>query len=177
MTNTSRHGGLLAAIFLTLCLAGQAQTPEEKLAALNLTLPSVSKSIANYVPAVRSGHLLFLSGHIPRDARNQVITGKLGRDLDVAAGAAAAKATALALLATLKAELGDLRKVRRIVRVGGFVNCTDDFTQQPAVMNGCSDLLVAVFGDAGRHARSALGQSALPLGAAVEIELVAEIAD
>lgn len=153
------------------------ETPEQRLAALGLTLPATSVPVANYVPAVRAGNLLFLAGHIARDDEGRVIAGKVGRELDEAAAAEAAKRTALALIATLKAELGDLSRVKRIVRVGGFVNCTDEFTRQPAVMNGCSDLLVAVFGDAGRHARAALGTNALPLGAAVEIELVAEVTD
>lgn len=155
--------------------ASAAPTPEQNLAALGLSLPPTGNPVANYVPAVRTGNLIFLAGHIPRDEKGAVITGRLGRDLDEAAGAAAARRTALALLATLKAELGELSRVKRIVRVGGFVACTEDFTRQPAVINGCSDLLVAVFGDAGRHARAAVGVPALPLGAAVEIELVAEI--
>jgi enamine deaminase RidA (YjgF/YER057c/UK114 family) len=164
-------------LFFVVLTAGlrAGETPEQRLAALGLTLPPTSAPVANYVPAVRTGHLLFLAGHISRDARGAVIAGKVGRDLDEAAAAQAAQRTALALIATLKAELGELSRVKRIVRVGGFINCTDEFTRQPAVMNGCSDLLVAVFGDAGRHARAALGTNALPLGAAVEIELVAEI--
>lgn len=170
---------LRASIVLFVLSAGAAlganETPEQKLAALGLALPATSAPVANYVPAVRAGNLLFLAGHISRDAEGKVIAGKVGRDLDEAAAVQAARRSALALIATLKAELGDLRRVKRIVRVGGFVNCTDDFTRQPAVMNGCSDLLVAVFGDAGRHARAALGTNALPLGAAVEVELVAEI--
>lgn len=171
----------LLRLLLLVCTIGAAaqaaETPEDRLQALGLALPATSAPVANYVPAVRTGNLLFLAGHISRDAQGQVITGKVGRDLDEAAAAQAARRTALALIATLKAELGDLRRVKRIVRVGGFVNCTDDFTRQPAVMNGCSDLLVAVFGDAGRHARAALGTNALPLGAAVEVELVAEVTD
>ncbi len=166
-------------LFLVLSLAGAhaAETPEARLAALGLELPAGSAPIANYVPAVRTGNLVFLAGHIARDDSGQVITGKVGRDLDEAAAALVARRTALALLATLKAELGDLGRVKRIVRVGGFVNCTDDFTAQPKVINGASDLLVAVFGDAGRHARAAVGVNALPAGAPVEIELVAEVAD
>lgn len=153
------------------------QTPEEKLADLKLTLPPVSKAIANYVPAVRTGNLLFLAGHVSRDADGKIIAGKVGATVDEAKAVEAAQRTALALIATLKAELGDLRRVKRIVRVGGFVNCVDDYTRQPVVINGCSDLLVSVFGDAGRHARAALGVNALPLGSVVEIELVAEVAD
>jgi len=170
---------LRGSIVLFLLSAGAAlraaETPEQRLAALGHTLPATSAPVANYVPAVRTGNLLFLAGHVSRDEQGKVIAGKVGRDLDEAAAVQAARRTALALIATLKAELGDLRRVKRIVRVGGFVNCTDEFARQPAVMNGCSDLLVAVFGDAGRHARAALGTNALPLGAAVEVELVAEI--
>ena len=157
--------------------AADHRTPEQRLADLGLTLPATSAPVANYVSAVRSGQLIFLAGHIPRDAEGKVIAGKVGREIDEAAAADAARTTGLALIATLKAELGELRRVKRIVRVGGFVNSPDDYTRQPAVINGCSDLLVAVFGDAGRHARAAVGVNTLPLGAVVEIELVAEISD
>jgi enamine deaminase RidA (YjgF/YER057c/UK114 family) len=150
-------------------------TPEAKLAALGLTLPKVSAPIANYVAAVRSGNLVFLAGHIPRDAAGQVIAGKVGRDATPEQANAAARTTAVALLATLKQEIGELARVKRIVRVGGFVNAVDDFKTQPQVINGCSDLLVAVFGDRGKHARAALGVASLPLGAVVEIEMVVEI--
>ena len=154
-----------------------AATPEERLAELKLELPKTSAPVANYVPAVRAGNLLFLAGNIGRDASGKVIAGKVGGDLTVEQGAEAAKRTALSLIANLKAELGDLRRVKRIVRVGGFVNSAPGFTQQPAVMNGASDLLVAVFGDAGKHARTSVGVAELPLNAAVEADLVAEIAD
>ena len=157
--------------------AADGKTPEQRLADLGLTLPATSAPVANYVPAVRSGALIFLAGHIPRDTEGKVIAGKVGRDLDEAAAAAAARTTALALIATLKAELGELSRVKRIVRVGGFVNSPDDYTRQPVVINGCSDLLVAVFGDAGRHARAAVGVNTLPLGAVVELELIAEVSD
>lgn len=150
-------------------------TPEAKLASLGHALPKTSAPIANYVPAVRTGKLVFLAGHISRGADGKTITGKLGRDLTVEQGAAAARHTALAMLATLKNELGELSKVKRVVKVSGFVNSVENFTQQPQVMNGCSDLLVAVFGDKGKHARAALGMSALPVDAAVEIEMIVEI--
>ena len=158
-------------------LNAKAQTPEEKLAGLNLTLPTPSRAIANYVSAVRTGNLIFVSGQLGRDADGKLIAGKVGAAVDEAKAVEAARQAGLGLISILKAELGDLRKVKRIVRVGGFVNCTDDFTRQSVVINGCSDLLVAVFGDAGRHARAAVGTNALPLGAAVEIELVAEVSD
>ena len=162
------------ALFL---LAGalRAQTPEEKIKALGLTLPSVSAPVANYVPAVRSGSLVFLAGHIPRDAAGKVIAGKVGRDASEQDANAAARQTTLALLATLQREIGSLAKVKRIVRVGGFVNAVDDFKAQSQVMNGCSDLLVAIFGDKGRHARAAIGVASLPLGAVVEIEMIVEV--
>ncbi len=172
--------GLVLALLWTETLAGAgaaAPTPEQRLAALGLTLPAVPASVANYVPAVRSGSLVFLAGQIPRRADGQVLVGKVGRDCTEAQAADAARTCALQLLAALKAEVGDLGRVRRIVRVGGFVNCTPDFTAQPKVINGASDLLVAVFGERGRHARAAVGVAALPAGAPVEVELVAEIAE
>ncbi len=150
-------------------------TPEEQLKALGLTLPPASAPVANYVPAVRTGSLVFLSGQIPRGADGKVITGKVGRDATEKDANAAARQTALALLAALKLEIGDLSKVKRIVRVGGFVNATEDFKGHSQVINGCSDLLVAVFGDRGRHARAALGMGSLPLGAVVEVEMIVEI--
>lgn len=168
---------LVVAALLCSTLALAAESPEQRLAALGLTLPKTSAPVANYVPAVRSGNLLFLAGHISRDADGKVIAGQIGRELDEAAGVQAARQAALALLATLKAELGDLSRVKRLVRVGGYVRCGENFERQPAVMNGASDLFVAVFGDAGKHARAAIGTPSLPLGAAVEIELVAEIRD
>ena len=151
------------------------QTPEQKLAALGLELPAVPPAIASYVPAVRSGNLVFLSGQIARSADGKYVAGKVGRDYSEAQATEAARTCALQLLAVLRSELGDLGKVKRIVRVGGFVNCTEDFTAQSKVINGASDLLVAVFGDSGRHARAAVGAPALPAGAPVEVELIAEI--
>lgn len=166
---------LLALALAPLRAADAGGSPEAKLTALGHKLPPTSKPVANYIPAVRTGNLVFLAGHISRGADGKVITGKLGRDLTVEQGAAAARHTALALLATLKQEIGELSKVKRIVRVGGFVNSVENFTQQPQVMNGCSDLLVAVFGEKGKHARAALGMAALPLDCAVEIEMVVEV--
>lgn len=170
---------LRCSLLLLLAAAGvhAAESPEQRLAALGLALPAGPAPIANYVPAVRTGNLLFLAGHLARDDQGRIVTGRVGRDLDAAAAAQVARRTALALIATLRAELGELGRVKRIVRVGGFVNCTEDFTAQPQVINGASDLLVAVFGDAGRHARAAVGVNALPAGAPVEIELVAEVSD
>ena len=155
--------------------AASASSVDEKLAAMGLTLPAASNPVANYVPAVRSGSLVFLAGHIPRDAAGKVVTGKVGRDATEKDANAAARQATLALLATLKRELGGFEKVKRIVRVAGFVNATDDFQGQPQVINGCSDLLVALFGDRGQHARAAIGVASLPLGAVVEIEMVVEV--
>ena len=168
-----------------LCLAVQASslnaqtpdTPEARLAALGLTLPAPPKPVANYVEVTRAGNLLFLAGHGPCDFTAPGATGKVGRDLTVEQGAAAARLTALCLLATLKAELGELSRVKRVVKVLGMVNATEDFTQHPRVINGASDLLVAVFGERGRHARSAIGVASLPMNIAVEIEIVVEVED
>jgi enamine deaminase RidA (YjgF/YER057c/UK114 family) len=158
-------------------LAGDAATPEEKLHALGLALPASPTAVANYVPAVRTGSLVFLAGQIARTPDGKFVTGRLGQDMTEAQGAAVAKTCALQLLAALKAEIGDLSRVRRVVRVGGFVNCTADFTAQSKVINGASDLFVAVFGDRGRHARASVGVPSLPAGAPVEVELVVEIGD
>lgn len=152
-----------------------AQTPEEKLKALNIVLPAPSSPVANYVKYVRTGNLIFLSGHGPAKADGSYITGKLGRDLSIEEGYAAAKQTAISLLSTLKSAVGDLSKVKRIVKVLGMVNGTDSFTDQPKVINGFSDLMVAVFGDKGKHARSAVGMASLPMNMAVEIEMIVEV--
>jgi enamine deaminase RidA (YjgF/YER057c/UK114 family) len=163
---------LLALAFATFV---RADTPEEKIAAMGLTLPATNPPVANYVPAVRSGSLIYLAGHIPRDAAGKVITGKVGRGATEKDANVAARQAGLALLATLKREIGDLAKVKRIVRVGGFVNAVDDFQGQSQVINGCSDLLVAIFGEKGKHARAAIGVASLPLGAVVEIEMIVEV--
>jgi enamine deaminase RidA (YjgF/YER057c/UK114 family) len=155
--------------------AAEAPTPAQRLAALGITLPRVAPPVASYVPAVRAGNLVFLAGTVARGPDGAPVTGKLGREIAEAGGTALARQCAIQLLAALQAEVGDLAKVKRIVRVGGFVNGTDDFTAQSRVINGASDLLVAVFGDAGKHARTAVGVNSLPFGAPVEVELVAEI--
>jgi enamine deaminase RidA (YjgF/YER057c/UK114 family) len=150
-------------------------TIAERLAELGLALPTTPTPVANYVPAVRSGNLVFVSGHGPRREDGGLITGKLGRDLSPEEGYAAARLTMLNCLASLSAAAGSLDNVRRIVKVFGMVNCTEDFGQQPQVINGGSDLLVELFGDIGRHARSAVGMQSLPNNIAVEIELIAEV--
>jgi enamine deaminase RidA (YjgF/YER057c/UK114 family) len=147
-------------------------SPEDRLAALGLQLPTAPPPLGHFEMCVRTGSLLFLSGHAPpRDGRHEYV-GKVGREWDEAAGYQAARLTALNMLATLKTELGDLRRVRRILKLLGMVNCTDDFTRVPDVINGASDLLIEVFGDAGRHARSAVGMQQLHYGMAVEVEAV-----
>ncbi|MEJ0054260.1 MAG: RidA family protein [Bacteroidota bacterium] len=148
---------------------------EKKLKELGLTLPAPQKPIANYVKAVRSGNLVFLAGHGPSNADGTDISGKVGKDLTVPQGYEAAKSVGLNLLTSLKAEIGDLNKVKRIVKVLGMVNCTEGFTEQPKVINGFSDLMVAVFGEKGKHARSAVGMYALPNNISVEIEMVVEV--
>ena len=141
---------------------------------MGITLPPVAVPAAAYVPFVRTGNLVFISGHIAkRDGKPWV--GQLGRDMDTATGAQAARAIAIDLLGTLHAAVGDLNKVERIVKVMSLVNSTGTFTEQHLVTNGCSELLGAVFGDKGAHARSAFGVAQIPLGACVEIEMVAEV--
>jgi enamine deaminase RidA (YjgF/YER057c/UK114 family) len=151
---------------------------EKKLVELGLSLPPSPAPVANYVPAVRSGNLLFVSGHGPafvKDGKIEYIRGKLGRDLTVEQGYEAAKQVMLNILQSIKGVIGDLDKVRRIVKVLGFVNCTEDFPDQPKVINGASDLLVALYSERGRHARSAVGMQQLPFDIAVEIEMVVEV--
>ena len=147
----------------------------DRLSGLGITLPPVATPAAAYVPFVRSGNLVFLSGHIARrDGKPWV--GQLGREIDTATGQQAARAVAIDLLGTLHAAIGDLNRVTRIVKVMSLVNSTPGFTEQHLVTNGCSELLAEVFGDKGAHARSAFGVAQIPLGACVEIELVAEVA-
>jgi enamine deaminase RidA (YjgF/YER057c/UK114 family) len=148
---------------------------EEKIQSLGLTLLPVVKPVANYVPAVKSGHLVFLSGHGPVKENGQLITGKVGYDLNLDEGYEAAKRAAVALLSSLKAEIGNLDRVARIVKVFGMVNCRPDFFDHPKVINGASDLLVEIFEEKGKHARSATGMNSLPMNMAVEIEMIVEV--
>lgn len=148
---------------------------DKKLDELGIKLFPPTKPVANYVKAVRVGNLLFLSGHGPTRADGTNYTGKVGRELTIEQGYEAAKLTAIGLISTLKSEVGDLNKVKRIVKVNGWVNCTPDFGDQPKVINGCSDLMVALFGDKGRHARAAMGAGALPSNITTEIEMVVEV--
>lgn len=148
---------------------------ETRLAEMGLTLPDAPAPAANYVPWVISGNQVFVSGQISQN-QGGLIRGKLGADMSTEQGAEAARHCALSLLAQLRAAVdGDLSRLKRVVKLGGFVNCTPDFTDQPKVINGASDLMVALLGDVGRHARSAVGAPSLPLGVAVEIEAIFEI--
>ncbi|CAN7289885.1 RidA family protein [Rhizobacter sp. LjRoot28] len=147
----------------------------DRLNSLGISLPPVAVPVAAYVPFVRTGNLVFLSGHIAkRDGKPWV--GQLGGDLSTAEGRDAARAVAIDLLGTLHAAVGSLDRITRIVKVMSLVNCTPSFTEQHLVTNGCSDLLAEVFGDKGAHARSAFGVAQIPMGACVEIDLVAEVA-
>ena len=149
---------------------------EKKLRERDIALPTPSAPVANYVPYVATGHLVFISGQVS-NAPGGLIKGKLGAGLSLEDGVAAARACAINLIAQLKAATGgDLDRVKRVVKLVGFVNCAPDFIDQPKVMNGASDLMVDIFGEAGRHARAAVGAPSLPMGAAVEVDGVFEIA-
>lgn len=149
--------------------------PEQKIQKLGLSLPTPTTPVANYVKAVTSGNLVFLAGKGPVDKNGTLIKGKLGQTMSVEQGYLAAQSAGLQLLTALKAEIGDLSRVVRIVKVTGMVNATADFTQHPEVINGFSDLMVNVFGEKGKHARAAVGMNSLPRGMAVEIEMIVEI--
>ena len=149
---------------------------EEKLAQLGLTLPDVPTPVANYVPFKRDGHVIYLSGQGPRRADGTLITGKVGRDVSVAEAYEHAKLVGLGLLAAVKLAAGDLDKVE-VLKVLGMVNAVPEFGDQPKVINGCSDLFVAVLGDRGKHARSAVGMGSLPNGITVEIEAVMRVVE
>ena len=173
---------LLAALLLLVPALAHAQAraagdtaaydPERRLRELGLVLPTPTSPVANYVRAVRSGNLVFLAGH--GECGDQ-LKGKVGAGVSVDSAYASARRVGLCLLSSLKAEVGDLRKVRRIVKVLGMVNATEDFKEQPRVINGASDLFVQVFGERGRHARSAVGMQSLPIGITVEIEMIVEV--
>ncbi len=153
-----------------------SDTIEARLASLGVTLPEAAAPVANYVPYVVTGNQLFISGQLPMSEGALAFTGKLGGGVSVEDGAAAAKLCAINLLSQAKAATGDLEKIVRLVKLVGFVNSTPDFTDQPKVINGASDFMVEALGDKGRHARSAVSAASLPLGAAVEIEAIFEIA-
>lgn len=169
----------LLTFFTVICLSSatfaQKTDYDKKVEDLGIKLITPTKPMANYVKAVRTGNLLFLSGHGPSRPDGTSITGKVGQDMTIEEGYAAARQAGISLLSTMKAELGSLNKVKRVVKVLGMVNCTSDFKDQPKVINGCSDLLVEIFGDNGKHARSAVGMNALPSNIAVEIEIIVEV--
>ena len=167
---------LVAFLLFTISIV-KSQTPDQNLKALGIVLPKPVSPLYNYVKFVRTGNLIYLSGQGPAKPDGTFITGKLGRELTVEEGAAAAKLTGINLIATLKDAIGDLSKVKRIVKVLGMVNCTENFYEQPKVINGFSDLMVAVFGEKGRHARSAVGMYSLPMNISVEIEMIVEVED
>ncbi|MBN8847403.1 MULTISPECIES: RidA family protein [unclassified Sphingomonas] len=149
---------------------------DRKLAELGLSLPEAAAPVAAYVPTVLAGNLLHVSGQLPfRDGK--LVTGRLGENVSVEDGQDAARRCALMLIAQVKAALGDLARVKRIVKLGVFVNSHGDFTDQPKVANGASELMVTLFGDAGKHARSAVGVPVLPLGAAVEVDAIVEVGE
>jgi len=148
-----------------------------RLGELGLELPQASAPVANYVPFTRAGSLVIVSGQVSVRHGKAEFVGKLGREIGLAEGREAARLCALNILAHLKVACGgDLDRVTRVLRLGGFVNCTPEFTEMPQVVNGASDLMVELFGDSGRHARAAVGVASLPLGAAVEVEAMFEIA-
>ncbi|MGQ4807498.1 hypothetical protein NKDENANG_00850 [Candidatus Entotheonellaceae bacterium PAL068K] len=149
---------------------------EEKLAQMGLALPSPGPPAGNYVGAVQVGNLLFVSGHGPRREGQPSMSGKVGRELTTEQAYEAAQAVMLNCLASVQREIGDLDLVKRVVKLLGMVNCTEDFTQQPSVIDGASDLLIELYGEAGRHARSAVGMQQLPMNIPVEIEMILEVA-
>ena len=151
-------------------------TPEERLQELGVSLPAAVAPVAAYVPCVRTGNLVYVSGQVPMVDGEPGHLGHLGDDVDLEDGRAAARTCAVNVLAALKAELGELSRVRRVVKVTGFVASTPGFTDMPKVVNAASELFGEVFGDAGRHARAAVGVAALPLGVPVEVEAIVEVA-
>lgn len=152
-------------------------SPEENLAALGLSVPEVAKPVAAYVPAVRTGNYVFTSGQLPMRNGELIATGKVGAEITAEVAYECAQQCALNAIAAVKAEIGDLARVKRVVKVGAFVACTPEFTGQPGVANGASELFGKVFGDAGVHARAAVGVPSLPLDAPVEVDIIVEIAE
>ncbi len=149
--------------------------PEQRLKQMGIKLRRPPTPVANYVQAVRTGNLVFLAGHGPRRPDGGLVVGRVGSDLTLEQGKEAARLTAIDMLTSLKAEIGDLRRVKRVVKVVGMVNSTASFTEHPKVVNGCSDLLVAVFGERGRHARCAVGMGSLPFNIPIEIDMIVEV--
>ena len=176
MRHTPTSGLLLVTIMLGQLLLSTgvgAETPEQRLAAAGYTLPEASSPVATYVTSRQVGKLLFLSGH--SECGDEFTTGKVGRDLSLEQGRRSAELTGLCMLATIKAALGELSRVKQFVRILGMVNATEEFTDHPKVINGFSDLMVVAFGEAGKGARAAVGMASLPSNIAVEIEAIVEI--
>ncbi|MEZ6242843.1 MAG: RidA family protein [Phycisphaerales bacterium] len=155
--------------------AGSSQTPEQRLEALGLRLPTPPTPVAAYIPAKRVGSLVYVSGQIPVRGGALIATGRVPTEVGLAIAVECARQCALNGLAVLKAQVGELRRVKNVVRLGGFVSCGADFWDQPEVINGASELMVKVFGEAGRHARAAVGAPSLPLNAPVEVEFLFEV--
>jgi len=168
---------LLLQVSFLAAFSGYSQNAEANLKKAGIVLTTPSAPVANYVNAVRVGNLIYLAGKGPLKPDGTYVTGKLGKDLTIEQGYEAARLTAIAHLSVLKAELGDLNKVKRIVKVLGMVSCTEDFKDQPNVINGYSDLMVQIFGEKGKHARSAVGMYALPFNTSVEVEVIVEVED
>ena len=166
---------LLSVCCFVFALCCAAQDAEQRIKDKGIVLTPPSKPVANYVNAVRVGNLLYLAGKGPKRTDGTDITGKVGKDLTIEQGYQAARSVAIQHLAVLKAELGSLNKVKRIVKVLGMVNCESNFTDQPKVVNGYSDLMVEIFGEKGKHARSAVGMCSLPMNMAVEVEMIVEV--
>jgi len=181
MTRSARfaRGAIGVAVALwagaSVSLAQAASSPESRLKALGIELPPAQKAVANYVPAVRTGNLVYLAGQGPLSDGKPTITGKVGAEVTEEDAYKAARAAILNSLAALRAEIGSLDKVKRIVKLTGWVNSAPGFIRQPFVINGASDLLVQIFGDAGRHARTAVSANELPFNIPVEIEMIVEI--
>jgi len=166
---------LLLTVSSFFCISLLAQTPEQNLKAKGIELPVLPNPTANYVNAVRTGNLIYLSGKGPLRKDGSYITGKLGKEVTIEQGYEAARLTAMIQIAVLKDMLGDLGRVKRIVKVLGMVNSSPDFYDQPKVINGFSDLMVEIFGEKGKHARSAIGVASLPMNIAVEVEMIVEV--
>ena len=175
--------GLLVVLILSATFIGKNAgakdaefDPEKWLKELKIELHTPTAPVANYVQAVRTGNYVYLAGHGPKKADGSLVTGKVGKDLRLEQAQEAARLTPIDLLSTLKSEIGDLKKVKRVVKVLGMVNATDNFKDHPKVINGASDLFVSVFGnERGKHARSAVGMASLPFNIAVEIEMIVEV--
>jgi enamine deaminase RidA (YjgF/YER057c/UK114 family) len=168
---------ILLAALIVVTQAAYTQSPEVMLEKAGIRLPAITAPVASYVNSVRVGNTIYLSGKGPSQSDGTYIKGKLGKDLSIEEGKDAARLTGINQLAVLKAELKDLSKIKRIIKVNGYVNSTADFYDHPKVINGFSDLMIEIFGEKGRHARTALGVAVLPFNMAVEVEMIVEVFD